>query len=260
MKFWPDARCANARTGEATCGGRSCRARSNTLKPIGRRSDRRRPRRDLHPGVSHREFELRARRIPVDRLEIEVAPLNRRIRYPPTPSTASATTKAIRNFTETDRSSKNSIEALPFPRDATVSTSRWQGLCAPKNTPADIIDKLNKEIKSCAQPTTLIQGSQAKMPLSLRCLLQLLRRLLEVAQIRRRLVLSCRHQETVRTQIKILIGDHDVDVIFGTNVLAPPDRSLGGDAMVVERGPRTLNASSTTVISSYSVFGSFLSR
>src|SRR6516162_9576721 len=34
---------------------------------------------------------------------------NRRIRYPPIPSIASATTKAIRNFTRTDRSSMNSI-------------------------------------------------------------------------------------------------------------------------------------------------------
>ena len=64
-------------------------------------------------------------------------PLNRRIRYPPTPSIASATTKAIRNFTGTDRSSKNSIEVLPSLRDATVSTSHPAGRAsAHRSTPA----------------------------------------------------------------------------------------------------------------------------
>jgi hypothetical protein len=43
------------------------------------------------------------------------------------------------------------MEMLPSPRDATVSTSRpASGICAPKNTPADIhiIDKLNNQINA----------------------------------------------------------------------------------------------------------------
>src|ERR1700719_1496676 len=48
-------------------------------------------------------------------------------------------------------------------------------------------------------------------------------RLLEVAQIRWRLVFLGRHQQAVGAEEVDLVGDADMDVVLGADVLAPPD-------------------------------------
>src|SRR5579871_6987677 len=58
---------------------------------------------------------------------------------------------------------------------------------------------------------------------------------LEISQIRRRLVFLCRHEQPVGTQIVGLFANRHVGVIFGAHVLAPPDRLVGDDAMIVPR-------------------------
>src|SRR5216684_5928876 len=63
--------------------------------------------------------------------------------------------------------------------------------------------------------------------------------LLEIAQIRRWLVLVGGHQQAVRAQEIGLPPNIDMDVGLGANVLVPPDRLLGLGATVVLRdGPR----------------------
>src|SRR4029453_7234503 len=65
-------------------------------------------------------------------------------------------------------------------------------------------------------------------------------RQVEIAQIRWRLILLGRHQEAVGTEEIVLLADDDMNVVFGADVLAPPDRSLGGDAAIVlDDGPGT---------------------
>src|SRR5215813_7327573 len=71
-------------------------------------------------------------------------------------------------------------------------------------------------------------------------LMSSLLRQVEIAQIRRRLILLDRHQEAVGAEEIVLLADDDMNIVFHADVLAPPDRSLGGDAAVVlGDGPRT---------------------
>ena len=56
--------------------------------------------------------------------------------------------------------------------------------------------------------------------------------LLEIPPIRRRLVLLGRHQPAVRAQVVGFVGDADMDVVFGADVLTPPDRLVGDDAVI----------------------------
>src|SRR6267142_425493 len=58
-------------------------------------------------------------------------------------------------------------------------------------------------------------------------------RQVEIAQIRWWLILLDRHQEAVGAEEIVLLADDDMNIVFGADVLAPPDRSLGGDTAVV---------------------------
>src|SRR5438105_2347705 len=67
-----------------------------------------------------------------------------------------------------------------------------------------------------------------------------LSRLVEISQIRRRLILFDRHQEAVRAEEIVLLADNNVDVVLDADVFPPPDRSLGCNATVVfDHGPGT---------------------
>src|SRR6266851_406274 len=64
---------------------------------------------------------------------------------------------------------------------------------------------------------------------------------LEIPQIRCCLFFLCWHEQAVRTQVVRLLANRDMGIVFGTNILTPPDRLVGDDAMIVPRdhpGPR----------------------
>src|SRR5579872_7050441 len=68
----------------------------------------------------------------------------------------------------------------------------------------------------------------------------LVRRFLEVSQIRRRLVLLGRHQEPIRAQHIALLADDDVIVVLGAIVVAPERPLLVRLAAIcLADGPRT---------------------
>src|SRR5262249_27077378 len=48
-------------------------------------------------------------------------------------------------------------------------------------------------------------------------------RSIEVSQIRRRLILLDRHQEAIGAQEVVFLADDNVNIIFSTDVLSPPD-------------------------------------
>src|SRR5262249_54431423 len=48
-------------------------------------------------------------------------------------------------------------------------------------------------------------------------------RSIEISQIGWRLILFYRHQQSVGAQEVVLLADDDVNVVFGTNIFAPPD-------------------------------------
>jgi hypothetical protein len=56
--------------------------------------------------------------------------------------------------------------------------------------------------------------------------------LFEIPQIRRRLVLLRRHQQAFGAQVVGLLADADMDIVLGTDVLAPPDRLVGDESVI----------------------------
>ena len=65
-------------------------------------------------------------------------------------------------------------------------------------------------------------------------------RSVEISQIRWRLIFLDRHQEAVGAQEIVLFPDDNMNVVFGTNILAPPDRLVCRDTTVVLHDrPRT---------------------
>src|SRR6516165_2436571 len=86
--------------------------------------------------------------------------------------------------------------------------------------------------RSCWRPVWM----QARRSISSR--LESLPRLLEILQIRRRLVLLRRHQVAVGADIVDLPADADMRIVLGADRLAPPDRLLArGPAVVLGDGP-----------------------
>src|SRR6266849_9188928 len=58
---------------------------------------------------------------------------------------------------------------------------------------------------------------------------------LEISQIRRCLIFLCRHKQAIRTQVVRLLANRDMGIVFGANILTPPDRLVGDEAMIVPR-------------------------
>src|SRR5258708_37324617 len=58
---------------------------------------------------------------------------------------------------------------------------------------------------------------------------------LEISQIRRCLIFLCGHEQAIRTQVVRLLANRHMGIVFGANILAPPDRLVGDDAMIVPR-------------------------
>src|SRR5262249_59666721 len=52
-------------------------------------------------------------------------------------------------------------------------------------------------------------------------------RLFEIPQVGRRLVLACRHQETVRAQHVTVLADADMRIVLGADLLAPVVPGVG---------------------------------
>src|SRR5262247_1376753 len=59
--------------------------------------------------------------------------------------------------------------------------------------------------------------------------------LLEIAQVRRRLILARRHQQAVRAQHVVLLADSDVRIAFGADVLEPDEVALA--AILLDHRP-----------------------
>src|SRR5215467_5421946 len=58
---------------------------------------------------------------------------------------------------------------------------------------------------------------------------------LEIAQIRRRLIFLCGHEQAIRAQVVRLLANRHMGIVFGADILTPPDRLVGNDTMVVPR-------------------------
>src|SRR5262245_11934555 len=61
--------------------------------------------------------------------------------------------------------------------------------------------------------------------------------LLEIAQVRRRLVLAGRHQQAIRAEHVVLLPDGDVRIAFGADVLDPEEVALA--AILLDHRPGT---------------------
>src|SRR6266571_699555 len=66
-----------------------------------------------------------------------------------------------------------------------------------------------------------------------------LRRLLEISQIRRRLVFPGGHQDAVGAEHIALLGDFDVIVVLGADALAPYRSWIRDATIALLHGPRT---------------------